>query len=165
MLRRSLPTALFLVALGATTAPAQVRLDPALRGVSVPRVELPALAASHPARVGLRRSALLRTAATLAASAAAFHFAYESSDRDPDELRTPIASGAVGAALAGLVFSDAPAGRVIGGSILATLPAGALAAYAAGLLDDDEQGRIPLVAFAIPHGLLTSGFAQNRSRR
>lgn len=76
----------------------------------------------------------------------------------------PIAAGAGAAALAGMLFSDGHPLKIIAGAALSTLPSAALSTFAAGSLPDEEEGRIPLIAFSIPQGLLTSAFAQDPRR-
>jgi multidrug efflux pump subunit AcrB len=53
--------------------------------------------------------------------------------------------------------------QVIAGSALSALPGAALAMYLVGVTDDEEQDKMmPLIAFSVPHGLLTSAFGQSR---
>ncbi|MDT9165682.1 hypothetical protein RSW31_24710, partial [Escherichia coli] len=72
---------------------------------------------------GIRGShALLRTVATLAASAGGYALAEAyHEEEDPDRLVVPIAAGAMGGAIAGLIFSNGHPLKVVGGSILSTL--------------------------------------------
>lgn len=121
--------------------------------------ELPATAAVR-ARGG---HPLLRTVATLAAATAGYALADEYMERGEGDVRyAPIAAGAGAAAVAGIAFSSGNPLKIIIGSALSTLPSAALSTFLAGSLKDDEEGQIPLIAFSIPQGLLTSAFAQDR---
>jgi hypothetical protein len=124
----------------------------------------PSLAASA-ARRSVRTNPVVRSTAIMLGSAAGFHLAQSrQTTEDSDDLLVPIAAGVAGGALVGWVFSDAHPAKILAGSVLGTLPAGALAYFLAGTLDEDVQGRIPLVAFSVPHGLITSAFAQSPRR-
>jgi hypothetical protein len=111
--------------------------------------------------VGRPTSPVIRTAATIAASAGGFAYAQSRIEADPDDLLVPMAAGVLAGAVAGIAFSNAHPVKVVFGSLAATLPAAGLAHYLAVLLEDDRS-RIPLVAFSVPHGLITSAMAQNR---
>lgn len=106
---------------------------------------------------------LLRTVATLAAAAGGYALADEYLEPGESDVRFgPIAAGAGAAAVAGIAFSNGNPLKIIAGSALSTLPSAALSTFLAGSLKDDEEGQIPLIAFSIPQGLLTSAFAQDR---
>jgi hypothetical protein len=164
MLRNALPCLLLLLLVLAAPVSAQISPRPTF-STGIDAVALPPVAPTQRAVQGLRTHALVRTTAVLAATAAGFHLAKQRQPDRPDELALPIVAGAAAGAVAGLVLSDANPLRVIAGATLSMVPAGALAVYVAETMDDDEQNRYPLLAFAIPQGLLTSGFSQKRSRR
>jgi hypothetical protein len=125
----------------------------------------PAAPAAPAARRSVRTNPVVRSTAIMLGSAAGFHVGQtRQATEDADDLLVPIAAGVAGGALVGWVFSDAHPAKILAGSVLGTLPAGALAYYLAGTLDEDVQGRIPLVAFSVPHGLITSAFAQSPRR-
>ncbi len=135
-------------------APAQVR-DTTWRPDPVPVVPLPQVGAPTESQPWAR------TSASIAGSAAAFLVAH-SFETDPDRLIVPILASVAGGAAGGLLFTNARPLQVLAGSALAALPAGALAAFFAGRTPDDDQGLLPVLVFSIPHGLLTSAFAQQR---
>jgi hypothetical protein len=122
-------------------------------------------AAAPAVRRSVRTNPLVRSTAIMLGSAAGFHLGQSrQTTEDSDDLLVPIAAGVAGGALVGWAFSDAHPAKILAGSVLGTLPAGALAYFLAGTLDEDVQGRIPLVAFSVPHGLITSAFAQSPRR-
>jgi hypothetical protein len=137
---------------------AQEITRPRIEAREQPSATAPALS------LGVRAHPLLRTAATMGASAGAFAYAHSQSGAGPDDLIVAMAAGVGAGAVAGWLLSDAHPLRVALGSMVATLPAGALATFLAGVLPDEEQANIPLIAFSVPHGLLTSAFSQNSRR-
>ena len=106
-------------------------------------------------------NAWARTTAAVVGAAVGFRVAYAYED-DADHVAVPIMIGGLAGAAATSFFTDASPLRVFIGAALAAVPAGAVATFVAGSLDDDAPGFIPVVAFAIPQGLLTSAFAQAR---
>lgn len=102
-----------------------------------------------------------RTTAALVGAAIGFRIAYAYQD-DADHVAVPMVIGSLASATATSIFTDASPLRVFIGAALAAVPAGAIATFAAGSLEDEVPGFIPVFAFAIPHGLLTSAFAQAR---
>ncbi|MEX2584101.1 MAG: hypothetical protein WD766_12545 [Gemmatimonadota bacterium] len=159
-MRQLLVVGLFAVVLplwDVSPSAAQVIEAPAWQSAEV---LLPPPAAARQAANGSRP--VLRTMATLAGSAGAFAYAQSRTNGDPDDLLIPMAAGVAGGALGGLLLSNAHPLKVVLGSALSTLPAGAFAVFVAGSLPDEEQANIPLAVFSIPHGLLTSAFSQQR---
>ena len=117
------------------------------------------------ARRGFGGNPWLRTLATLAAASGGYMLGEELIEPGTSDVQYgPIAAGAGAAALAGMLFSDGHPLKIIAGAALSTLPSAALSTFLAGSLDDDEEGQIPLIAFSIPQGLLTSAFAQDPRR-
>jgi hypothetical protein len=113
----------------------------------------------------VRTHPLVRSPVIVLGSAAGFAIAQaRQAPGEMDQLEIPIAAGVAGGAIAGWIFSEAHPAKVLAGAVLGTLPAGALAYFLAGHLDEDTQGQIPLVAFSVPHGLVTSAFAQSPRR-
>jgi hypothetical protein len=107
----------------------------------------------------------LRTLAALAGSSVAFYYVQDLAEGEPDDLLTPIAGGVVGGAFGAMLFTNANPILVLLGSAVAALPGAALSTYLAGMTDDADQNRyIPLAAFSVPHGLLTSALAKHRRR-
>jgi len=108
---------------------------------------------------------LIRSSAIMLGSAAGFAVVQSRQPaEDVDELTKPMAGGMVGAAVAGLLFSEAHPLMVLAGAVVGALPASGIANFVAGSLDGEAQGQYPLVAFSVPHGLMTSAFGQSPKR-
>ena len=158
---RNLAVALFLAAAGVVqvaNAEAQHRKTLSVTAPLPPVVQIDsnrlAEGGGHP---------LLRTIAALAGSAGGFAIGQAQTDTEPDDIVVPMAAAVAGGAIGTMLFSNANPFQVIAGSALSALPAAALATYLVGVTEDHEQeDHLPLVAFSIPHGLLTAAFGKNR---
>ncbi|MQA91073.1 MAG: hypothetical protein GEU90_12675 [Gemmatimonas sp.] len=106
---------------------------------------------------------VVRTAGAVLGSAAGYAIAESTAGGSPDDVLVPVAAGIVGGALGSALFTNAHPLEVLVGSVLAAVPAAALAAYVAESMPDERQRPIPLISFTIPHGLLTSAFAKRRT--